>query len=155
MTMATMTRTPIVERLGVDLASALDLASQLKEAHWAVTGPNFIALHELFDRQAAEVRGHADALAERMRQLGGTPRGTIRQAAERSELDDFPAIHDEHEVVSTLVERYSTFCDALQTSASAAAEEGDVATEDLFIEVLRAANLQRWFLESHLKGRSH
>jgi starvation-inducible DNA-binding protein len=153
MTMATMTRTPMVERLGIDVASALDLASQLKEAHWVVRGPSFIALHELFDRQAAEMREHADAFAERMRQLDGIPHGTIRQAAERTTLDDLAPHEDERDLVKALVDRYGAFCAAIEESAKEAANAGDVASEDLYIEVLRSANLQRWFLDSHLSDR--
>jgi starvation-inducible DNA-binding protein len=154
MTTETITRTPIIERLGIDTASALDFVSQLKEAHWIVTGPNFIALHELFDRQAEEMRQHADAFAERMRQLGSIPRGTIRQAAERSQLDDFPtSAQDERSVVQTIVDRYQSFGMAIEESAREAGSAGDVASEDLYIEVLRATNLQRWFLESHLEAR--
>jgi starvation-inducible DNA-binding protein len=32
------------------LSDTLDLQARLKHAHWNVTGPNFIALHDLFDR---------------------------------------------------------------------------------------------------------
>ena len=154
MTTATRTKNDILEQLETSAASALDLASQLKEAHWVITGPNFIALHELFDSQAALMRGHVDAFAERSRQLGGVPHGTIRQAAERSQLADFPAeIADETEIVRTLVDRYTTFAECLKAGAEGAEEEGDIATEDLYVEVLRSSNLQRWFLESHL-GRN-
>ena len=32
------------------LASAVDLQTQMKQAHWNVKGPSFIGLHELFDQ---------------------------------------------------------------------------------------------------------
>ncbi len=35
--------------LNQQLADATDLACQAKQAHWNVKGPNFVALHELFD----------------------------------------------------------------------------------------------------------
>jgi len=31
------------------LAEAIDLQTQVKQAHWNVKGPQFIALHKLFD----------------------------------------------------------------------------------------------------------
>jgi starvation-inducible DNA-binding protein len=45
--------------LNRNLASAIDLERQAKQAHWKVKGPNFIALHELFDKvaEAAEEFG--------------------------------------------------------------------------------------------------
>ena len=38
--------------LNRNLALAIDLERQAKQAHWNVKGPNFIALHELFDKVA-------------------------------------------------------------------------------------------------------
>ena len=32
------------------LADAVDLQTQMKQAHWNVKGPSFIGLHELFDK---------------------------------------------------------------------------------------------------------
>ena len=43
-------RTKAIELLNARLADAIDLATQIKQAHWNVKGPNFIALHELFDK---------------------------------------------------------------------------------------------------------
>jgi starvation-inducible DNA-binding protein len=43
-------RRNVVVILNDRLAEAIDLQSQVKQAHWNVKGPNFIALHELFDK---------------------------------------------------------------------------------------------------------
>jgi hypothetical protein len=37
------------ELLNRHLAAAIDLHAQVKQAHWNVRGPAFIAIHELFD----------------------------------------------------------------------------------------------------------
>jgi starvation-inducible DNA-binding protein len=65
------------------LASAVDLQLQMKQAHWNVKGPNFIALHELFDQVDEAVEGYVDSIAERVVQLGGIAEGTARVAAAR------------------------------------------------------------------------
>src|SRR5258706_12526771 len=84
------TRTKMVQLLNARLADAIDLQTQLKQAHWNVKGPTFIALHELFDKIQAEVAGYADDLAERAVQLGGVPPGTAREVAKRSSLGEDP-----------------------------------------------------------------
>ena len=50
------TRRSIVEILNEHLADAIDLQLQAKQAHWNVKGPNFVGLHELFDRVASQAR---------------------------------------------------------------------------------------------------
>src|ERR1700680_152814 len=61
--------------LNHSLALAIDLERQAKQAHWNVKGPNFIALHELFDRVAEAAEEFTDLLAERATSLGGIGRG--------------------------------------------------------------------------------
>jgi DNA-binding ferritin-like protein len=63
----------VVEKMQVTLASASDMYSQSKFAHWNVKGDNFYQLH-LIGKQA-------DPIAERITQLGGIANGTVRQAA--------------------------------------------------------------------------
>ena len=56
------------------LADTFDLMSQTKFAHWNVKGPNFIALHKLFDELAETLEGHVDEIAERATALGWNDR---------------------------------------------------------------------------------
>jgi starvation-inducible DNA-binding protein len=65
------TRTKLVELLNARLADAIDLQTQMKQAHWNVKGPSFIALHELFDKVNEDVEEYVDTLAERAVTLGG------------------------------------------------------------------------------------
>jgi starvation-inducible DNA-binding protein len=64
------TRLPVIELLNARLADAIDFATQAKYAHWNVQGPQFSALHELFDRIAASFAQQIDTLAERATALG-------------------------------------------------------------------------------------
>ena len=79
------------ELLNARLADAIDLQTQTKHAHWNVKGPNFIALHELFDKINEDVEDYVDDIAERAVQLGGIAEGTARLAAKRSSLSEYPA----------------------------------------------------------------
>ena len=89
-----------VELLNKYLASAIDLHAQVKQAHWNVRGPNFIAIHKLFDTVSEEVEGFSDMLAERAGGLGGTADGTIQMAATRTSLNAYPlGVADEQQHV--------------------------------------------------------
>uniref|UniRef100_UPI00222FB5FD ferritin-like domain-containing protein n=1 Tax=Klebsiella pneumoniae TaxID=573 RepID=UPI00222FB5FD len=72
------TRTAMIELLNKRLADAIDLKLAIKQAHWNIKGPSFIAIHELFDQVAARVEEHGDTLAERIVQLGGIAAGTTQ-----------------------------------------------------------------------------
>src|SRR5690606_34219795 len=76
--------------LNQQLADATDLLMQMKQAHWNVKGPNFIGLHELFDKIYEAVSEYVDEIAERIMQLGGRALGTVRVAADRSRLPEYP-----------------------------------------------------------------
>ena len=64
-TLSENVRTQTAELLNRHLAAAIDLHGQLKQAHWNVRGPTFIAVHELFDKVAGEAESYSDLLAER------------------------------------------------------------------------------------------
>src|SRR5512140_2880579 len=89
-TLAESDRAQTVTLLNQRLADAVDLQTQIKQAHWNVKGASFIALHRLLDEVYAGVSEYADLLAERIVQLGGIAVGTAREVAERSELDEYP-----------------------------------------------------------------
>src|ERR1700736_6547680 len=82
-------RAKSVAVLNRHLAATIDLHAQVKQAHWNVRGPTFIAIHELFDKVADVVEGYSDTIAERAAALGGTAEGTIQTAVEHSFLDRY------------------------------------------------------------------
>src|SRR5207253_4871321 len=102
-------RASSVELLNARLADAVDLQTQVQQAHWNVKGPNFIALHELFDKIAEIVEDYSDLLAERITPLGARADGTPRVSANRSRIQEYPfdfAAGRDH--VAAIVARRST-----------------------------------------------
>jgi len=132
------------------LASAVDLQSQMKQAHWNVKGPSFIALHELFDKVDEAVEAYVDLIAERVVQLGGIAEGTVRVAAARSRLPEYPmAIAEGMAHVEAVARALSTFGQEIRASIDEANELDDADTADLFTEVSRGIDKWLWFVEAH------
>ena len=145
-------REKLVALLNARLADTLDLYSQVKQAHWNVKGPDFIQLHELYDMVAETVLPFVDDIAERATALGGLATGTVRMAAEASELDEYPLDGtDGQETVRLVADRLAAYGalvrEAIETADS---ELGDMDTADLFTDVSRAIDKHLWFVESHL-----
>ncbi len=144
------TRARVIEFLNEALADAVDLATQLKQAHWNVKGPNFIGLHRLFDEIVEDVREHSDEIAERAVALGGVALGTARIAADRSELAEYPAdISAGSEHVRAVSAALARFGARARESIGAAEEAGDADTADLFTGISRAIDKWLWFVEAH------
>ena len=142
----------VVDTLNARLADLIDLHWQIKQAHWNVTGMDFIAVHRLFDEQAAMAREMADTLAERARGLEGVAEGTIRLAVERSTIDEFPrGLIDAKKAIAELVDRYEQISGQFKTASDEAADADDKGTEDAYIELIRLIDKQTYFLRSHLK----
>jgi starvation-inducible DNA-binding protein len=146
-------RAAAVELLNELLADLIDLQLQAKQAHWNVKGPNFIALHELFDSVAEEVEEFVDSVAERSVALGGRAAGTIHAVAKASRLAAYPLeIVSGRDHVDALSTALATVGGAARNSIDRANEIGDADTADLFTEVSRGLDKKLWFVESHLQG---
>jgi starvation-inducible DNA-binding protein len=144
------TRTKMASLLNARLADAIDLMMQAKQAHWNVKGPEFIALHELFDKVVTAAGEAVDLIAERAVQLGAAAEGTIRIAAKRSELPEYPLdIVDGRAHVNALSDRLAAFGKSTRAAIRAAADAGDDDTADIFTEISRDADKYLWFVEAH------
>jgi starvation-inducible DNA-binding protein len=144
-------RTRMMALLQSQLADAIDLHYQAKQAHWNVKGPSFMTLHELFDKVAETADAHVDLIAERIVQLGGVAEGTVRAAAKGSSLAEYPkGISAGLDHCKALTKAMAAFGKAIRAAIDAAAEAGDAGTADLFTEVSRDNDKNLWFVEAHL-----
>jgi starvation-inducible DNA-binding protein len=148
------TRAKVIESLNARLADAIDLGAQAKHAHWNVKGPNFIALHELFDKVAEALEEHIDELAERITALGGTAYGTIASAARASSLPPYPPeITDGMQHLDALATALADFGKRIRKGIEEAGKQGDADTSDLYTGISRDVDKYLWFLEAHLQSK--
>lgn len=139
--------------LNARLADAIDLAGQAKQAHWNVKGPNFAALHTLFDQLHANVAAHVDVIAERIVALGGTADGTTQTVAHATTLPVYPRdIRSGRDHLDRLSLAFAAFGKAARAGIDAADEAGDAVTADLFTAVAAATDKDLWMIEAHLDG---
>ena len=143
-------RSRSVDLLNRHLAAAIDLHAQVKQAHWNVRGPTFIAIHELFDKVADAVEEYSDKIAERAGTLGGTAEGTVQTATERSFLEPYQlGVGDAEAHIATVTAALASFGESVRNAIGESDEFGDLDTADVFTEVSRGIDQQLWLVESH------
>ena len=143
-------RSAVIDILDSRLADAVDLQTQMKQAHWNVKGPTFISLHELFDKINEDVEEYVDDIAERVVQLGGVAHGTARHAAAHSTLSEYPAVRDGHQHVEAVSSALAAFGKSVRAAIDQTDGLGDKDTADLFTEISRGVDKWLWFVEAHL-----
>ena len=137
-TLSENVRSKLVELLNWHLAAAIDLHAQVKQAHWNVRGPTFIAIDELFDKVADGAKGYSDTFAERVAALGGTAEGTVHVAVERSFLEQYKlGVADEKSHISAVTAALAAFGDSARKAIDESAAFGDQDTSDVFTEISR------------------
>lgn len=146
-------RSKLIEMLQQHMADNHELYDQTKVAHWNVKGRDFWALHKLFDELAEMIHPFIDAMAERITLLGGFARGTSRQTAAATNIEEFPeGPQDGETYLRELQTRFAEHADNSRKHAEASADD-DPTTEDLFIEVSRTVDQALYFIEAHLQEK--
>ena len=146
-------RTKVTALLNARLADAIDFTLQGKQAHWNVKGPNFIALHELFDKIVETSEDWVDDIAERVVALGGVAEGTVGAVGKKTTLAAYGLeISDGRDHVDALSTALAKLGKNVRAAIDEAGKLGDADTADLFTGISRDADKYLWFLEAHLQS---
>lgn len=146
-------RAELIALLNQQLANLNDLQSQCKHAHWNVKGMNFYGLHQLFDTLHELVEKNTDMVAERLTALGGYAKGTVRSAAQASELDEFPMdVFNSLDLVPVMADRFGDAANSAREGIDTADGLEDKGTSDLLTDVTRDLDQGLYFLEAHLNA---
>lgn len=143
-------RKAVIDLLTPFLADALEVQLHAKQAHWNVKGPQFLPLHELFEKVYDQLGEHADDVAERIVQLGGTAEASSRLVAKRTKAPSYPLSittgKDHVEALSTSVAHLAAFTRKLIDETS---DAGDEASSDLVTAMTRELDKLVWLIENH------
>jgi len=146
-------RARIADTLNERLADGLDLHSQIKVAHWNIKGPQFAALHPLFETFAIGLAAHNDAVAERAVTLGARAYGTARHVAKASRLPEYPQdTTRDLEHVRLLADRIEKYLEGARESRSLGEKLGDTDSVDLLTGIITEFEKHAWFLRASLES---
>src|SRR6202789_972241 len=149
------TRRNVIVILNERLSDAIDLQSQVKQAHWNVKGPHFIALPELFAKISAAMLEQIYKIAVRIASLGGTAEGTVAVAARRSKLKNYPlSITSGKDHLFYLSTQLSVYGKIVRAAIDETDELGDKDTADLLTAISREIDKYLWFVEAHLQDKA-
>jgi starvation-inducible DNA-binding protein len=135
------------------LADFFALYLKTKNFHWHVSGPHFRDYHLLLDEQGDQIFAATDAIAERVRKIGGTTLRSIGQISRQQRILDNDA-----DYVTPLDMLAELRQDNLQLTASMrethdlCEEYGDVATASLLEVWIDEAERRTWFLFEASRG---
>jgi starvation-inducible DNA-binding protein len=129
------------------LADMFALYVKTKNFHWHISGPHFRDYHLLLDEQSGQILAATDAIAERVRKIGGTTLRSIGQIGRLQRIADSDAEHvPARDMLLELREDNRQLTASLRNVHALCDEYGDVASASLIENWIDEAEHRAWFL---------
>jgi starvation-inducible DNA-binding protein len=133
--------------LNILLADMFGLYMKTKNFHWHISGPHFRDYHLMLDEHGEQIFATTDAIAERVRKIGGTTLRSIGHIGRLQRIEDNDAdfvtpmdmlaeLRDDNKELAARLRETHDLCD----------EHGDVATASLLEVWIDEAERRTWFL---------
>ncbi len=145
-------RARVAEGLSAVLADTYTLYLKTHAFHWNVTGPQFRALHTLFEEQYNEMWQAVDLVAERIRALGHPAPGSFAALGRLSSIGETDEVPKANDMVRLLMEGHETLLHTLRRVLPVAEQGKDQATVDLLTQRMRIHEKTAWMLRSLLES---
>src|SRR5271167_3608635 len=140
-------RRDIAGALNALLADIFALYLKTKNFHWHMSGPHFRDYHLLLDEQADQLFGATDAIAERVRKVGGTTLhsighiGRLQRVLDNdadfvTPLDMLAELRDDNKQLAASMRETHGVCDDAE----------DIATASLLEVWIDETERRTWFL---------
>src|SRR5215204_5094404 len=133
--------------LNILLADMFALYVKTKNFHWHVSGPHFRDYHLLLDEQGEQIFATTDAIAERVRKIGGATLRSIGHIGRLQRIEDNDAdfvtpmdmlaeLRDDNKQLTARMREVHDLCE----------ERRDAATASLLEVWIDEAERRTWFL---------
>ncbi|MBC1237271.1 hypothetical protein VF14_09090 [Nostoc linckia z18] len=149
-------REGVINLLNQDLADAYLLLVKTKKYHWDVVGPQFRSLHQLWEEHYEKLTENIDALAERVRALGGYPVGTMEGFLKIATLKEHGGnVPTATGMVANLVQDHEQVIRNLRDHVDRSGEQfHDQGTADFLTGLMEEHEEMAWMLRSFIEGQA-
>ena len=142
----------LIEGLNTLLANEYALFTKTLNYHWNVTGPRFHSIHEFLEEHYRTLLEKIDDVAERIREVGSQPCGTMMEFRSKSQVQEHPGVFPEASVmIGELLKDHNLVCGSIRQMLSDETDYSvDHGTEDFLTGLLKEHEEMAWMLKSHL-----
>lgn len=130
------------------LADSYTLFLMTHNFHWNVVGPQFNALHTMFEAQYTELFTGIDEIAERIRSLGEAAPGTFKQFEKLASFGIPEESLDAHDMLIELVKGQEAVVRTARDILPVAEKANDQPTIDLLTRRMETHEKNAWMLRS-------
>jgi starvation-inducible DNA-binding protein len=137
----------IAAAMNAILADVFALYLKTKNFHWHMSGPHFRDYHLLLDEQADQLFAMTDAIAERVRKIGGSTLKSIGQISRMQRVQDNDVDYVEpQDMLAEVREDNRELAARLREAHNVCDEHRDIATASLIEVWIDETERRTWFL---------
>jgi starvation-inducible DNA-binding protein len=157
------TRTDLTPKATKDISGAMNailadvfaLYLKTKNFHWHMSGRHFRDYHLLLDEHAEQLFAMTDAIAERVRKIGGRTLHSVGEIARIQRVLDNDAEYVEAlDMLAELMDDNKTFAARLREAHNVCDEHRDFATASLIEVWIDETERRTWFLFEATRQRN-
>jgi len=139
--------------LNTVLANEFVLLVETLNYHWNLVGPQFNDYHLLFDKQYTFIFKSIDAIAERVRAVGGIALGSMKEFLAHTQIKETTgAIPTPQQMVFNLLTHHEVLIRHLREGINTTAEKNrDMGTNNFLTDLLEEHEKIAWILRSLLE----
>ena len=149
-------RQAVINLLQPVLANLSVIYTKTRNYHWNLTGPRFHTLHLFLEEQYKALGKTSDAVAERIRSIGGFSIGTLQEFSKMSVLKEEPGVRPPSDLmIANLLADHETIIKGLREDVDKCDDDyHDTGTADFLTGLMEAHEALAWMLRAHLEDHT-
>ena len=141
----------IADMLNENLADEYVLLTKTKKYHWNVMDPRFNDLHKFLDEQYQLLNTAVDEVAERVRQMGGMTKATLKEFLASTQIEEDPGTNPNADtMLRNLLTGHEAVIKSLRKNIEECQQLEDEGTANFLTDKMEEHEKMAWMLRSFL-----